>query len=107
MLYHHDDGINFLFEGLLSSYSFKCVLLTSFSTATLEITNKEKCHFCYGEEEKIDIANDATTNFLGLPCCDSCYLQIIDLEAKIMDVLVKDGFFENQRCCGTKKQQIL
>jgi hypothetical protein len=84
-----------------------CVPFTLFSTATLEITNKEKCQFCYGEEEKIDIANDAMTNFLGLPCCDSCYLQIIELEGKIMDVLVKDGFFEEQRFCSTKNQQIL
>jgi hypothetical protein len=77
------------------------------SSSTLEKTNKEKCHFCFGEEDKIDIANDAMTNFLGLPCCDSCYLQIIELEGKIMDVLVKDGFFEEQRFCSSKNEQLL
>jgi len=77
------------------------------SSRTLEITNREKCHFCFGEEDKIDFANDAMTNFLGLPCCDSCYLQIIELEGKIMDVLVKDGFFEEQRFCSSKNEQLL
>jgi hypothetical protein len=72
----------------------------------LEI-NRGKCHYCFGEEEKIDIANDATTFFLGLPCCDTCYLEIIDLEGKIMDVLVKDGFFEDQRYSNNKNEQMV
>jgi len=77
------------------------------SLPTLGTNTKGKCHFCYGDEEKIDIANEASTLFLGLPCCDSCFLEIIDLESKIMDVLVKDGFFGDQEYGNSKKQQLL
>ena len=52
-------------------------------------------------------ANEASTLFLGLPCCDSCFLEIIDLESEIMDVLVKDGFFADQERDNSKKQQLL
>ncbi len=79
-----------------------CVLLVLSSLHTLETTNKGKCHFCYGDEEKIDMANDASTLFLGLPCCDSCFLEILDLESKIMDILVKDGSFGDREYCKTK-----
>ena len=88
------------------SYSFMCVWLIINSIAVFE-SKKGRCHFCFGDEEKIDLANDATTEFLGLPCCDSCYLEIVDLKAKIMDILVKDGFFEDQRYYHPGKEQLV
>ena len=95
------------FQESISELLFYVRLTNIELSSFLGTNNKGKCHFCYEDEEKIDRANEASTLFLGLPCCDSCFLEIIDLESEIMDVLVKDGFFADQGRGNSKKQQLL